>query len=410
MRVAVVTGRFPVLSESPYLNQVAGLVRRGHEVDVYADQPQADVPFHPDVERLGLQERTRYRLRLGRPLHRRLAQGARLILAHRGSDRAALVRSLNPLLVGRRAFSLEQVGRTAACLPRRPYDICYCPFGHDAFKAARLRRVGALGGKWVTAFRGSDLTSYMARRGQHTYRRLFREGDLFLPVSDEFARRLVRLGCPPSRVVVHRTGVDLRRWQFRPRYPDAEGRLRVVTVARLVEKKGIEYALRALHALAAEGLAAEYEVLGDGPLHRPLAHLAAELGLGERVRFLGWQAQSEVRAALDRAHVLVAPSVRAGNADEEGIPTVLKEAMAAGLPVVATRHSGIPELVEDGVSGFLIPERDPAALAERLRRLRDYPEAWPALGAAGRAKVVREYDIEKLNDRLVELFQQIAHP
>ena len=405
MRIAFLTSEFPVLSETPFLNQITGLVRRGHELDIFADKPQPDVPPHPDIERLELMARTRYPMTL--PREGRWVAAARMVTSHHGAERLALLRSLNPLAFWRRAWSLEQLRRSAAFLPRRHYDICYCAFGQDAVKAARTRRTGALDGKLVVAFRGADTTKYVARRGPRTYARTFATGALFLPVSEAFARRIIALGAPPEKVMVHRTGIDPRRWTFRARARRSGEPLRVLTVARLVEKKGIAYVLAALRRLIDDGESVVYDVVGDGPLRSRLVAERDRLGLAEQVRLHGWRTQAQVRELVDAAHVLVAASVVAANADEEGIPNVLKEAMASGLPVLATRHGGIPELVEDGVSGFLVPERDVGALAERMRHLAAHPETWPALGSAGRAKVEREYDIERLNDRLVELFEAV---
>jgi colanic acid/amylovoran biosynthesis glycosyltransferase len=106
----------------------------------------------------------------------------------------------------------------------------------------------------------------------------------------------------------------------------------------------------------------------------------------------------------------VAASVTAADGDEEGIPNVLKEAMASGMPVVGTRHAGIPELIEDGVSGLLVPERNQAALADALQRLALQPEQWAAMGRAGRAKIEMEYDIHRLNDRLAGLLENLIRP
>jgi colanic acid/amylovoran biosynthesis glycosyltransferase len=106
--------------------------------------------------------------------------------------------------------------------------------------------------------------------------------------------------------------------------------------------------------------------------------------------------------------VLVTPSATASDGDQEGIPNVLKEAMASGMPVVATRHAGIPELVRDGVTGLLVPEHDPSALTVAVRALHDHPEMWPTLTHAARAVIEKEYDIEKQNDRLVEIYQQVV--
>jgi len=108
---------------------------------------------------------------------------------------------------------------------------------------------------------------------------------------------------------------------------------------------------------------------------------------------------------LAEAHILMAPSVTAADGDEEGIPNTLKEAMAMGIPVISTLHAGIPELVADGISGFLVPERDAAALADRLRRLVDHPETWAAMGRAGRVRIDSDFDIDRLNDQLLDLYK-----
>ena len=408
--MAFLTALFPVLSDIPFLNQVVGLIERGHQVDVYADAPQPGGPFHPDVERLGLQSLTRYPRRWPAARAERWRAATGVVLAHRGVERRALLRALDPSLFWRRAWTLDQLRRTERFLPVRPYDISYCAFGMDAPHALRLRRLGVLGGELVVAFRGADTTKYVARRGPRVYAGTFRQARLLLPVCDFLARRLVELGAPPDRVVVHRTGIDPRRWPCRERLPGATGRLRLVTVGRLVEKKGIEYALRAVRILVDRGLDVEYRVLGDGPGRERLAGLIAELGLETRVALQGRGVQAKVRAGLEDADVLVAPSVTAADGDEEGIPNVLKEAMASGLPVVATRHAGIPELVEDGVSGLLVPERDEAALADALERLARAPAGWAAMGRAGREKIEKEYDIDRLNDRLAGLLEGLIRP
>jgi len=410
MRVAFLTALFPVLSDIPFMNQVVGLLERGHQVDVYADGPQPGGPFHPDVERLGLQSLTRYPLRWPAGRLDRWRAAAGVILAHRGTERRTLLRTLDPSRFWHRAWTLDQLRRTARFLPARPYDICYCAFGMDAPHALRLRRLGVLGGELVVAFRGADTTKYVARRGPRVYAATFRQARLLLPVCDFLGRRLVALGAPPERVVVHRTGIDLPRWPYREREPARDGRLRLVTVGRLVEKKGIEYALRAVRILVDRGLDVEYRILGDGPRRDRLAVLAAELGLERQMLMQGRQRQETVREGLEWADILVAPSVTAADGDEEGIPNVLKEAMAVGLPVVGTRHAGIPELIEDGVSGLLVPERDETALADALQRLARAPAGWVATGRAGRAKIETEYDIDKLNDRLAGLLEGLIRP
>jgi colanic acid/amylovoran biosynthesis glycosyltransferase len=111
---------------------------------------------------------------------------------------------------------------------------------------------------------------------------------------------------------------------------------------------------------------------------------------------------------MAEAHVFLLPSVIAADGDEEGTPTVLAEASCAGLPVLSTRHSGIPEMVLDGRTGFLVPERDVAALADRLEELLARPELWAEMGREGRRHVEAEFDVRKLNQRLVSLYAELG--
>jgi colanic acid/amylovoran biosynthesis glycosyltransferase len=151
----------------------------------------------------------------------------------------------------------------------------------------------------------------------------------------------------------------------------------------------------------------EYGIVGDGPLRGEIEDLINELELKGHVRMYGWMKQEEIIELLKQSHVFLAPSVTSKEGDQEGIPVALMEAIAQGLPVLSTDHSGIPELVQDGTSGFLVPERDVEALANKLEYLVEHPEIWPELGKAGRDHVKKYYDIHKLNDRLVEIFQSL---
>jgi colanic acid/amylovoran biosynthesis glycosyltransferase len=131
--------------------------------------------------------------------------------------------------------------------------------------------------------------------------------------------------------------------------------------------------------------------------------LVRELGMSNAVRIVGAGTREEVARSMRAAHLVVAPSVTADDGDMEGIPVALMEAMASGVPVVATRHSGIPELVCHGVSGVLVPERDVKALAAAIQQLVERPQQWLALTRAARQTVEQLHDVEVLNDRLVEL-------
>jgi colanic acid/amylovoran biosynthesis glycosyltransferase len=291
--------------------------------------------------------------------------------------------------------------------PAHAYDIVHCHFGDTAPGVLIRRQQGQLAGKLVTTFYGADLTCHVARHGEQVYAELFKRGDAFLEICDCFRSRLIQIGCPPDRIGHQSLGIDPGRFAFLARRRDAGEPVRVVSIARLVEKKGIEQALRAL-ACIRTSTPIEYTIIGDGTLRPTLERLARDVRASVRVRFAGWLQQDEVAEALRVAHLLMAPSVTAADGDQEGTPVAILEALATGLPVLSTWHSGIPELVEDGVSGRLVPERDVAALSRAIDELVDAPERWPRMGLAGRARVEERHDINKLNDQLVKFYERLV--
>jgi colanic acid/amylovoran biosynthesis glycosyltransferase len=410
MRIAFLAEQFPVLAETPYLNIATGLVRRGHDVQVFA-VTRGPGTVHPDVTTLGLAPRTHYpAARSGAPARGGVSWGTRFARmreryrAAPADERALLRQSFDPLRAGRRAFSLDAFFEVARFAGQEPFDAAYCAFGREGREAVRLRRLGALRAPFAVSFRGRDISSDLKKLGPRLYDDVFRDAALLLPMCHAFERRLLELGAPREKIVVHPTGIDLRRFTFRPPTPPADGEpIRLVSVARLREKKGLAYAIRAVARLTAMGIPVRYDIAGDGPLRTELEREIAAAGVGGMVHLRGALPHAEVGVLIERSHLLLAPSVVAADGDEEGLPTVIKEALAVGVPVVATRHSGIPEIVIDGETGRLVPERDDEALARAIADLHAARDTWGDLAARGRAHVEREYDIERLNDRLVAL-------
>jgi colanic acid/amylovoran biosynthesis glycosyltransferase len=291
----------------------------------------------------------------------------------------------------------------------RPYDILHGHFGPNGLLAVALRQIGAVAPetKIVTTFYGYDVHRYPLNHGQDVYRTLFDQANRILTLSQVMKRDLAALGCVDSKLTVHHIGTDTRRFAFTPRLPPSDGVVRLVSVARLVEKKGLEIAVKAVAKASATGLPLRYDIVGDGDGRDRLVSLIRELQVEGIVSLLGWKTQEEVVRILDRAHVLLAPSITAASGDQEGTPVALMEAMAMGLPVVSTYHSGIPEMIRDGVCGYLVPEGDADRLAERIVCLAREPQRWAEMGGAGREIAEAEFDVRKLNDRLVELYKQL---
>lgn len=294
----------------------------------------------------------------------------------------------------------------SAMLLEPTYEVVLAHFGPNAVAAQRLREVGAFRVPLVSVFHGYDVSRILGERGPSYYRRLFEHGDLMLPVSEHFRDRLVDAGCPAGRIRVHHMGVDTHGFAFRARTRSAQEPTRFVSVCRMVEKKGLEFGLQAMAKLKESRVPFVWHVAGDGPLRERVERARTELGLTEQVVLHGTLPRAKVQELLDSAHVFLAPSVTGPDGDQEGIPVAIMEAMAMGLPVVSTVHSGIPELVKQGRSGLLVPEWDVAQLAVRLTEVASSFERWSEFGRVGRAIVEDEYDVNRLNDELSSLLSE----
>jgi glycosyltransferase involved in cell wall biosynthesis len=344
---------------------------------------------------------------------------------------AMAMRTFQPLFIGRDKASTDSPAETVsvrdfgspalfsyALLRRSPalrehikarhLALLHAHFGVEGVYAQPLAK--ALGVPLVTTLHGFDVTigkrqmlasrklswvSYVANRAS-----LFDNGAVFVCVSEHIRRKAIDWGYPADRLTVLPIGVDVERIQ--PVGPVTAPR--IVHVARLVEKKGTADLLAAFAQVRRAVPDAELVIIGDGPLHAQLTEQAQEAGIAAAVRFRGAQPHPEVLREIGRARVLCLPSVTAATGDQEGLPTVLLEAAAAGKPVVSTRHGGIPEGVHDGVTGFTVAEHDRAALAERLIAvLRD--DALAAdLGWAGRDLVAKEFNLATQTAKLESLY------
>jgi len=206
---------------------------------------------------------------------------------------------------------------------------------------------------------------------------------------------------PKVRVV--RCGVDAA-FLAGGAQPPVDNR-RFVCVGRLTEQKGQLLLLDAVGALAARGIAIELVLAGDGPMRVPIEHRIRELALGDRVRITGWISNEVVRRELLGARALVLPSFA------EGLPVVLMEALAMGRPAISTFVAGIPELVEDGQNGWLVPAGSVAALVSALEHaLAATPIELGRMGRAGAEAVARRHDVDKEARTLARLFADVASP
>jgi glycosyltransferase involved in cell wall biosynthesis len=285
---------------------------------------------------------------------------------------------------------------------RRPM-LLHAHFGIEGVYALPVAK--RLGIPLITTFHGFDATlstaALLASPAWAHYplfrHRLAAEGDLFLCASEFIRERLSAMGFPEARTKVHYIGVDCAA--IRPRDPALEAPV-ILHVARLVEVKGTETLIRSFAQLAHRHRDTELAIIGEGPLRRRLTKLAQSLGISRRVRFLGGLPHDEVLNWMGKAAMLVLPSRRTGNGRVEGLGMVLLEAAASGVPAIGSRSGGIPEGIADGETGFLVPERDSAALAARMNDLLDDAALRSRMGRAARAMVERRFDLHRQTEML----------
>ena len=410
MRIAFVVDQFPTLSETFILGQITGLIERGHEVDIYCDRPRNTTKTHSEIQQYNLLERTYY-TRIPTNFLVRIVQAVLLFSQNFLKAPKILLRAVNFTKYNRSRYGepagfLKPLYLVIPWLNNSPYDIILCHYGRNGLKATLFRDLGVTQGKIVVAFHGYDISRYLAIHGKDIYNYLFSQADLLQPISQHWQQKLVSLGCSPQKIMVHHMGINCNKFKYIAHQVNPS-EIRLVSIARLVEKKGLQYSIQAVAQLIPRHPNLEYHIIGDGILRGGLQQLIEELNVAAHVKLLGWRKQQEVASIIEGADIVLAPSITSRDGDCEGIPVSLMESMAKGLPVISTYHSGIPELIEDGVSGYLLPEREINDLASKIEHLIVEPELRQKMGKAGRQKVETDYNIEVLNDLLVQILQQL---
>ena len=292
-------------------------------------------------------------------------------------------------------------------LRKESADVIHAHFGIEGVAILPVAR--KMGLPLVTAFYGRDAScvardpSWLSR-----YQELFQQGATFLAEGPFMKSTLVKLGCPSDKVIVQHLGVDLNRLSYRRRTLGTGEPIQILVAAAFVEKKGIEYAIRAFHEVHRVFPNTRLRIVGDGPLRPQIEEIVADLDLSNTVVLLGELDYPSFCHEMDQAHLFLSPSVTASDGDTEGgCPVSIIEAQALGLPVLATYHADIPEVVVHGETGLLAPERDVPKLVENLAYLVKHPHEWERMGRTGRARVEWEFDANKQVTRLEEIYDAV---
>lgn len=389
-RVAYVLKRFPRYSETFIVNEILAHEAAGLPLEIFSLRPPTDTHFSEQVE--CVKAPVTYMPSEGKAADfwTALEEANEVFPTFRSFLRMAREEDA---LVGFQAMMI-------ACAARqRGITHLHAHFATAATAAARLAAHLA-GITYSFTAHAKDIYHDDVRPGDLA--RKLRDAASVVTVSDYNVAHL-RATFGPSAANAFRVYNGLHLAAF-PFAAPAERPRRIVGVGRLVEKKGFPDLIDACAVLASRRQSFDCQIIGDGELRNELQARVAHHGLDGRVELLGARPQSEVTRAVQQAAALAAPCVVGGDGNRDGLPTVLLEAMALGTPCVATPVTGIPEIIRDGDTGLIVPERDPEALADALQRLLDGPALRVRLAMAARRLIESQFDIDRNAARVRELF------
>jgi colanic acid/amylovoran biosynthesis glycosyltransferase len=270
-----------------------------------------------------------------------------------------------------------------------------------------------LGIPLVVHFHGYDVSFLLPDAfWEEQYEALFDSASALIGVSNHICDKLKQLGAPEAKIQLLHGGIRLSRFDYDPPKPRFDGKtVRCLHVGRLVEKKAPLDLVRGFsEARQQVGRDSDLRltIAGDGPMREDVEDLISELGLPDHVRCLGNVPHERVVELMQESHLYTQHCKTASDGDEEGQGITFVEASATGLPIVTTRHNGIPDVVNDGETGFLVSEGDVEAMGEKIAYLALHPAEWPSFSEAGRRRVEEKFDLTKQTRKLISIYQDVV--
>ncbi|MEO8205008.1 MAG: glycosyltransferase [Chthoniobacterales bacterium] len=297
-----------------------------------------------------------------------------------------------------------EVQKILTILEEEKAQILHVFFGNVAIHLLPLLRKCPI--PIVVSFHGADVAGgRMTSAGREALTEVFTLAERVGCRSEALRRDLIDLGCPSNKIRLLRTIIPQVEGEL-PRFPE-NGAWRLLQACRLIEKKGVDASLWAFAKFANTHPDAEFTIAGEGPKKERLEKLATELGIAEKVKWVGFLSQSALQDTLRRTHLFLHPSKTTGDGDREGIPNAMLEAMAAGVPVLATEHGGIPEAVTNGSEGFLVPEGDIPQLSAALEKLTADPVRYSEMSRAAFDRIHREFSTEAQTANLEKIYSEL---
>jgi glycosyltransferase involved in cell wall biosynthesis len=408
-RIAYVVKTWPRLSETFILNEVVSLEQRGVPIRIFSVKEADPGPAHAKVAEVRAEV---IYLALRPHWKEALLANLRSFGRQPREYSCVLLEALARVLRRRHLATLRhffKAGYLVDILLRKPADHLHAHFATaPALVAMFTSRLSGI--PYTFTAHAKDI--YLS--DPEILRRKIERARAVVTCTEYNRRYLLKQYGSQSTEKIHCIyhGIDVSQFKFTPSLHLDSHRPVILSVARLVEKKGVGDLIAAADTLRGRGRSFRVEIIGTGPCRETLEAQVKRLQLGNHVTFLGAQAYDTVCLAYERAAVFVLPCVITSNGDRDGIPNVLLEAMASGVPVVSTPVSGIPELIASEVNGLLVPPHDPINLADAIERLLDSRELRDELALAARAKLESLFSLEASAEKLLSVLRgpEVAKP
>lgn len=368
MKIAFFVREFPVYSETFIIDQIIGLLDRGFDISIITLKANHST----DLKAVNDHKLMDKVVELPSSYGFGLKADIKSVIDVIKSLGNKTFRQYLYAGIKRKKRGAEELATLMQCGQKISADKIIAHFGPNAVMAMKLSELGVLSGKVHAVFHGYDMSrhSYLDKY-LPDYKHLFKTDIVALPVSKYWQEKLIEFGCPAEKIIVNRMGVDINQFSFKPK-SKINTPIKILTVARHTEKKGIEYAIKAMAILHQQNIDFTYNIAGTGPLFEKHAELIKQYNLVDKVHLLGLKNHQEINTLLEESDVFLLPSVTPKDGDKEGVPVSLMEAMAKGVICLSTLHSGIPELIFNDESGFLVEEKNPEQIAQTLIKITNH--------------------------------------
>ena len=396
MKIAYCINIFPKISESFILNEIVELLERGHDIQIFSIRKPFEKIVHEEINTYNLLTRTHY-FAISNIFKENMIKLCVFLIKN-------IITDIYHMRLSKKSLILDlKLAYFATIMSRIDIDLIHAHFGFIGNYGLRLKQL--INKPLITSFYGIDA----AIADTDTYTELFSICKIITVLSNDMKNDLLNLGCPEDKIIIHHLGINLKKFSYSERYKDSTEKIHFLSVGRFVEKKGMMYTIKAFYYLQLEYNNIELSIIGDGEMKHEIETLINNLEIQDKVILLGSHSLGEVINEMHKSHIFILPSITAKNGDKEGTPTVLMEAQATGIPVISTYHAGIPEIVINKKTGYLVEERDSCSLYKIMKYLVDQPRLWNKLGKNGRNHVKENYNISNQVDKLEFIYKDMIN-